>query len=307
MKLSTKILLLIAPVILISAAASSYIIYSTQKNSFIKRENNVLQLNMEKLAGHFRQSRSFLHSYAYTLTQSDMVKRYFLTEQNLSRDLKLVNNLREAIYFLQDGDESYTGLAILDSNRKLSYYADNSDDSLAQIDENILEFVDQHYQDTLETSSTNYIQNSQGEGMLVHYEMLDNEMASPTTSHQFNDVFFVVASVSLDKFTALRKQIEFDYQTSLFFTPVAVSLENGVTHSIKLAPELYATVDPAQFLLENKLDSIWNKLSLSFALSAFITVVLLLILLSRNVITPITRLDRQLQQVEKNSARTLNA
>ncbi|MCG9558010.1 bifunctional diguanylate cyclase/phosphodiesterase [Vibrio kanaloae] len=305
MKLSTKILLLIAPVILISAAASSYIIYSTQKNSFIKRENNVLQLNMEKLAGHFRQSRSFLHSYAYTLTQSDMVKRYFLTEQNLSRDLELVNNLREAIYFLQDGDESYTGLAILDSDRKLSYYADNSDDSLAQIDENILEFVDQHYQDTLETSSTNYIQNSQGEGMLVHYEMLDNEMAPPTISSQFNDVFFVVASVSLDKFTALRKQIEFDYQTSLFFTPIAVSLENGVTHSIKLAPELYATVDPAQFLLENKLDSIWNKLSLSFALSAFITVVLLLILLSRNVITPITRLDRQLQQVEKKQRKNI--
>ncbi|MFA0676736.1 c-di-GMP phosphodiesterase A-related protein, partial [Vibrio sp. 10N.222.51.A6] len=66
MKLSTKILLVIAPVILFSTAASSYIIYSTQKNSFIKREDNALQLSMEKLAGYFQQSRSFLNNYSYT-------------------------------------------------------------------------------------------------------------------------------------------------------------------------------------------------------------------------------------------------
>ncbi len=305
MKLSTKILLLITPVILISTAASNYIIYSTQKSSFIKREDNALQLNMEKLAGHFRQSRAFLNSYSYTLTQSDMVKRYFFTEQSLSRDLELVSNLRKAIHVLQDGDESYTGLAILNSDRKLNYYADNSNDVRAQIDTKILEFVDQHYQETLATSSTNYIQNSQGEGMLVHYDMLGKKAVAPSTNSPLNDVFFVVVSVSLDKFNALRKQIEFDYQTSLFFTPIAVSMDNSVTHSVKLAPELYATVDPAQFLLENKLDSIWNKLSLSFALSALVTVILLLMLLSRSVITPITRLDRQLQQVEKKQRKNI--
>ncbi|MEZ8107190.1 c-di-GMP phosphodiesterase A-related protein, partial [Vibrio cortegadensis] len=58
MKLSKRILLLIAPVIIISAAASSYIIYASQKDALIKREDSYLQLNMEKLAGHFRQARS---------------------------------------------------------------------------------------------------------------------------------------------------------------------------------------------------------------------------------------------------------
>lgn len=132
MKLSTKILLLIAPVILISTAASSYIIYSTQKNSFIKREDNVLQLNMEKLAGYFRQSRSFLNSYSYTLSKSDLVRRYFLVDDNPYRELELLDNLRETIQFLQDGDDSFTGLALLDGEQKLSYYADNSRDALAK-------------------------------------------------------------------------------------------------------------------------------------------------------------------------------
>ncbi len=305
MKLSTKILLLIAPVILISTATSSYIIYSTQKSSFIKREDNALQLSMEKLAGYFRQSRSFLNSYSYTLTKSDMVKNYFMVDDNPNRELELIDNLHETIQLLQDGDDSFTGLALLDGDRTLSYYAENSSDPFAKMDPKVLEFIDHQYQETLATSSTNYIQNSQGEGILIHYEVLDKKTVSTPISYQLNNVFFVVVSVSLDKFNSLRKQIEFDYQTSLFFTPAPVSLGHELTQTVKLAPELYATLDPAQFLLDNKLKSIWNELSLSFALSAFVSVTLLLILLSRCVISPITRLDRQLQQVEKKQRKNI--
>ncbi|CAH7208831.1 Biofilm architecture maintenance protein MbaA [Vibrio chagasii] len=305
MKLSTKILLLIAPVILISTAASSYIIYSTQKNSFIKREDNALQLSMEKLAGHFRQSRSFLNSYSYALTKSDMIKRFFLAEENPSQELALIDDLHETIKLLQDGDDSFTGLALLDGDGTVSYYAENSRDPFAEMDPKVLEFVDRQYQEKHVTSRTDYIQNSQGEGMLVHYEVLDKKSVSAPISEQINDVFFLVVSVSLDKFNSLRKQIEFDYQTSLFFTDEPITLGHGLTQSVKLGPELYATLDPAQFLLDNKLKSIWNELSLSFALSAFVSVGLLLMLLSRCVINPITRLDKQLQQVEKKQRKNI--
>ncbi|WKY58543.1 EAL domain-containing protein [Vibrio sp. SNU_ST1] len=305
MKLSTKILLVIAPVILVSTAASSYIIYSTQKSSFIKREDNALQLSMEKLAGYFQQSRSFLNSYSYTLTKSDMVKRYFMVDESTDHQRELVGNLNETIKLLQDGNDSFTRVALLDGDRALKYYADNTNDPLATMDPKILEFIDHQYQKTLATSSTDYIQNSQGEGVLVHYEVIDKKSVSIPVNSQPNNVFFVVVSVSLDKFNSLRKQIEFDYQTSLFFTPVFVTREHELTQSIKLAPELYATLDPAPFLLDNKLKSIWNELSLSFALSAFVSVALLLILLSRCVITPITRLDRQLQEVEKKQRKNI--
>ncbi|PML33632.1 c-di-GMP phosphodiesterase [Vibrio sp. 10N.261.52.A1] len=99
--------------------------------------------------------------------------------------------------------------------------------------------------------------------------------------------------------------MEFDYQTSLFFTDEPISLGNGLTQSVKLGPEFYATLDPAHFLLDNKLKSIWNELSVSFALSAFVSVGLLLMLLSRCVINPITRLDKQLQQVEKKQRKNI--
>ena len=299
MKLSTKILLLIAPVILCSAAASSYIIYTTQKSSFIKREDNALQLSMEKLAGHFRQSRSFLNSYSYTLTKSDIVKRYFLGGDNPYRELELIDNLQQTIQLLQDGNESFTGLALLDGNRNLSYYAENSSDPFAEMDPKILKYINDKYLETSATSDISYTQNSQGEGILVRYELLDKRTISTPLSYQLDDVFFVVVSVSLDRFNALRKQIEFEYQTSLFFSSAPVAPETELTQSVKLAPSLYVTVDPAKFLLDNKLRSIWNEISFSFGLSALVTVILLLMLLSRSVINPIARLDRQLRQVEK--------
>jgi len=305
MKLSTKILLLIAPVILFSAAASSYIIYTNQKISLIKREDNALQLSMEKLAGHFRQSRSFLNSYSYTLTKSDIVKRYFLVGDNPYRELELIDNLQQTIQLLQDGNESFTGLALLDGNRQLSYYAENSSDPFAEIDPKILKFINDKYLETAATSNISYTQNSQGEGMLVRYEVLDKRTISTPLSYQLDDVFFVVVSVSLDKFNSLRKQIEFEYQTSLFFTSSPVAPESELTQSVRLAPSLYVTVDPAKFLLNNKLRSIWNEISFSFALSALVTVILLLLLLSRSVINPIARLDRQLQQVEKRQRKNI--
>lgn len=299
MKLSKRILLLIAPVIIISAAASSYIIYASQKDALIKREDSYLQLNMEKLAGHFRQARSFLNSYAYTLTKSDIIRQYFLNAQNPYRELELIENLQETIKVLQAGDSSFSSLAILDSNQDLLYYAENSTDPFAEIDPAILHHVKQKYQTSLAASDINYVLSSQGDGMLVRYEVLDKRTIARPLIKQQDDIFFVVVSVSLDKFNTLRRQIEFDNQTSIFASSEPINTNKGLTQSIKLANDLYITVDPAQFILNNKLQDIWRQLILSFGTSALITVLLLLILLYRYVINPITRLDKQLQQVEK--------
>ncbi|WP_394249048.1 EAL domain-containing protein [Vibrio profundi] len=306
MKLSTKILLLIAPVILCSTAASSYIIYSNQKSAFIKREDNALQLNMEKLAGHFRQAHSFLNSYTYTLTKSDIVRRYFALEHNSDIERKLITNLQETIQLLQDGETSYTGLALLDGNQDVLYYAENRNERTAQLDPKILEHIRFQYQNNAALSNISYTQNSQGEGVLMRYEVLDKKtLASPLHESHSSDVFFVVVAVSLDAFNTLRKQIEYEYQTSLFFSDGIVSVDKGLAQSVELSSGLFATVDPAQFLLNNRLDNIWNKLSASFALSALLTMALLLALLYRTVINPITRLNTQLTQVERKQRKNI--
>lgn len=305
MKLNHRILLLIAPVILLSAAASSYIIYSSQKNALLKRTDSYLQLNMEKLASHFRQTHALLNSYSFTLAKSDIIRHYFAHENNPYRELELVDNLNETIDILQPGDVNFVALSILDENQNELYYAENSYDPFARFDPKVKTFVEHEFKQTHKTSAVSYTENSAGEGVLVRYDVLDTQTLQTPLSYNRDEIFFVVVYVTLDKFNALRKQIEFDNQSPLFFQPRPPQKRTQLTQSVELQPDMYAILDPAPLLLRQHLNGIQKELMMSFGLSALITVILLLMLLYKHVINPILRLDDQLQQVENKQRKNI--
>ncbi|ELE5892861.1 EAL domain-containing protein [Vibrio fluvialis] len=305
MKLNHRILLLIAPVILLSAAASSYIIYSSQKDALLKKTDSYLQLNMEKLASHFRQTSALVNSYSFTLAKSDIIRHYFYYEHNPYRELELVDNLHETISILQPNDSQYVALSILDGNRKILYYAENSYDPFAQMDPLVKQFVDQRFNQTGKTSDISYTENSAGEGILVRYDALDTKTLQTPLSYNRNEVFFIVVYVVLDKFNTLRQQIEFDNRSQIFFQDHPPENPQKLTQSVELQPGMYAILDPAPMLLRTHLDQIYKELTLSFGMSALITVLLLLILLYKYMINPILRLDKQLQEVENKQRKNI--
>lgn len=305
MKLNTRILLLVAPVILLSAAVSGYTIYNGQRDALIKLEDSYLQLNMEKLAGHFRQSVSLLNSYSFTLTKSDIIRHYVANSDNPYRQFELIENLQDTIANLQASQQSFTGIAILDDKKRPQYYADNSNEPFAKLDPPILEYVEQTYDATSHTSHIGYTQNGQGDGVLVRYDALDKRTLSSPLSYNKNELFFVVVSVSLDAFNRLRNQIEFDNQSSIFFTPEPLAQAGTQTHTVKLLNDFYATLDPAHYLIRNKLNKVSQNLAIAFGLSSVTTVLLLLFLLYRHVIRPISTLERQLREVEGHKRKNI--
>ncbi|WP_241033855.1 putative bifunctional diguanylate cyclase/phosphodiesterase [Vibrio maerlii] len=253
---------------------------------------------MEQLRGYFQQAASFINSYSYTLTHSEILKQYFRNENNPYRELELVDNLQDTISILQQDNTNYSSLAISDSNFDILYYAENSDDPFADIDPKITQYLRETFTATKQATHTSYVRNSQGEGMLVKYQALDKRTLDKPLSYNQNNVFFVVFAVSLESFNNLRRQIEFNNQTAIIFTDHPIFHANRLIHSVRLYPGLYATVDPATFLLESKLDSIWNDLVYACLSSAIITLILILVLLNLNVTRPISRLDEQLREVE---------
>lgn len=50
----------------------------------------------------------------------------------------------------------------------------------------------------------------------------------------------------------------------------------------------------------NKVDKVWLELALSFGIAAFCTITLIVLVLYRNVLRPVSRLDRQLKELEAN-------
>jgi len=298
MKLSTRVLLLVVPVIMLSAAASSYSIYVNQKNTLIKRENSYLQLTMEKLAGHFRQSVSLINSYSLTLIKSDIIRHYYSQPENPYRDMRLINNLQTTIDDLQPNKQDNIAVAIVDSKAGVKFYADNQSDPFSTLDENVLKYIRHIYKQTGELSHTGFANNYQGQSILIRYDVLDSNTLSTPLSYNKDEIFFVVVSLSLENFDQLKRILEFDNDSSIFFAQEPVR-KSGLTQSVELKPNLYAVLDPAQYLLEQQLNKIENKLLLAFGASAVSTVLILLFLLYRHVIRPITSLDDQLQEVEQ--------
>ncbi|MDW6003150.1 putative bifunctional diguanylate cyclase/phosphodiesterase [Vibrio mangrovi] len=304
MKLNHRILLLIAPVILFSAAASSYIIYVTQKDALIKRTDSYLQLNMEKLAGYYRQTNTLVSSYAYTLAKSDIIRHYFFHEQNPFRELELVDNLHETIHTLQPKQKQFVALSILNGQRKVLYYAERSNDPFAQMDPKLLRYIGQIYQQTKKTAYVGYTENSSGEGVLLRYDVLDTKTLETPLSYNQDEIFFVVVYATLNRFNVLKKNLEFDNKTTIFFTGKPPEKE-GLSQTVELQSGLSATLDPAPFILNHQLNSIQKELIFAFGISAFFTVLLLLLLLYKHVINPISRLDNQLQEVENNERKNI--
>ncbi|MCG9784388.1 EAL domain-containing protein [Vibrio brasiliensis] len=297
MKLSTRVLLLVAPVILLSAAISSYSIYVNQKDAFIKRENSYLQFSMEKLASHFRQSISLINSYSLTLTKSDIIRHYFGQPDNPYREMRMIESLQETIASLQPNQEDDIAVAIIDSQKQVRFYADNQSDPFATLDTNVLDFVEHFYQRTGLNSHTGFAKGYQGQSILIRYDVLDAHTLASPLSYNRDQIFFVVVSLSLNKFDQLKSNLEYDNDSSIFFSSEPV-IKSGLTQSIELKTGLYATLDPAQYLTTEKLAKVENRLLLSFGASSAATVLILLFLLYRHVISPITHLDRQLREVE---------
>ncbi|WP_391089180.1 EAL domain-containing protein [Vibrio sp. NH-UV-68] len=297
MKLNTRVLLLVAPVVLLSAILSSYSIYISQKEALIKREQSYLQLSMEKLAGHFRQSVALINSYSLTLTKSDIIRHYFHQLDNPYREMKLIEALQTTIRSLQPNQRDDISIAIVDGEQHVRFYSDNQSDPFSTLDQNVLNYIQTTYQTTGATSHTGYTKSYQGQSILIRYDVLDNHTLASPLSYNRDQVFFVVVSLSLEQFDQIKRILEFDNDSSIFFSKQPI-MTSGLAQSVELQPDLHAVLDPAQYLITQKLSQIELHLLLAFGLSSLATVLILLFLLRRHVIKPITQLDGQLREVE---------
>jgi len=298
MKLNTRVLLLVTPVVLLSAALSSYSIYHNQKDALIKREASYLQLTMEKLAGHFRQSYALINSYSLTLTKSDIIRHYLDPQENPFKEMELQDDLQRTIATLQSSGQDTIGVAILNNQRQARFFADSQSDPFSKFDEKVMRYVNYIYQQSGQLTHTGFTKNHQGQSVLVRYNILNPDTLVTPFNYDNDEIYFVVVYLTLSQFDQLKHILEFDNDSSIFFTDHPV-YKSGLNHSVELKSGLYATLDPAQYLLNDKLETIERKLVLSFASSALVTVLILLILLYRHVISPIAKLDKQLLDVEQ--------
>ncbi|CCN33566.1 Biofilm architecture maintenance protein mbaA [Vibrio nigripulchritudo SO65] len=298
MKLSKRTLLLIIPVVVLSAAISSYIIYLGQHTALIKLEKSSIQLNMEKLASHYSRAANFLNSYTYTLSHSDVLRSFFNDTHNPYREFELSRSLHQTLTDLTVHNGNFAALGILDNQFRTTYYVENQVDPYSWLDKKIASFVKQGVQNGI-WSQTEYLFNKEAGGVLVKYDIYNRQTFSSAKQAIIPENFFVVvAMIETTEYDNLRHALEREHLTVLTYAPEPPTHTRELTHSVQLSPTRWATLDPSSFVVENKLGEILFKLLIAFSMSSFITVSLLILLFYRYVIFPITRLAKQLREVE---------
>ncbi|MGP8306939.1 EAL domain-containing protein [Vibrio sp. YIC-376] len=301
MKLSSRVILLVTPVILLSAVVSSYIIYSIQKVTLIKREDSYIQLQMEKLAGQFRQANIFLNSYAYTLSKSDVLQDYLINHDNPYRERVLFNRLDETTEVLSYGYNGDASMAILNGKQKLLYYTENQFfESTGAIDPKVLEYISDSFDEHGDFNHTGFIYNSSGQSILLQYGLVDKRTGEQPLSFDPSNSFFVVVTVSLEAFSDIKHDIEFDTHSVITFAKKPIYLDIPLAQTIELLPHFFAILSPAEYLMWNKVDKVWLELALSFGIAAFCTITLIVLMLYSYVLRPVARLDKQLKELEMN-------
>ncbi|GEM75786.1 GGDEF domain-containing protein [Vibrio sagamiensis NBRC 104589] len=312
MKLSNRVILLVAPVVLISALVSSYIIYSIQKVALIKREDSYIQLQMEKLAGQFHQANTFVNTYAYTMYKSNAFQDYFFYQDKITKDddpykKGLWQRLGESASVLSYGYNGEANMAILDGKQNLIYYTDNKYfDPGSELDPKILNYIRQDH--TLEKSSehTGFIYNSSGQTILLKYQVFDKKTGKTAQHFDPENVFYIIVSASLDEFNAIKHVVEFETHSVITFSDRPIFLDLPLSQTIELMPNLYAILSPAEYLMWEKVDKVWLELAWCFGVASIITIGLIVLVLYHYILSPVSNLDNQLQEIESKKRKNID-
>ncbi len=134
----------------------------------------------------------------------------------------------------------------------------------------------------------------------MQYELFDKRTGEPPLSFDPQNVFFVIVSVSLEAFNDIKHEIEFDTHSVITFSDKPIILDIPLAQTIELLPHFYAILSPAEYLMWNKVDKVWLELALSFGIASFCTITLIVLVLYRYVLSPVSHLDKQLREIESN-------
>ncbi|GAK85078.1 diguanylate cyclase [Vibrio ponticus] len=253
---------------------------------------------MEKLAGHFRQSYSLINSYALTISRSDIVQQYLNVPDNPVVEMKMLANLQGSIASFESISNDSIGIAVLDNQFTPRFYLDNTYDPLSKIDNQVLKYIQRTFTQVSPQQHIGFSRDQQGRSLLIYYQVINPTAWGTSYNAETQSPSFFLVYLTLEEFDQLKQQIEFDNQSSIFFTSESVT-KTGLMISTQLQSDLYANLDPAEYLLADKLQSIQHKLLVFFIASSVVTLLILIVLLYRHVISPLVRLDRQLHEVEQ--------
>lgn len=299
MNLNKRVITLIIPVIIAIYGIGTYLIYKGQVQDLVHSEQQQLERNMSELAIVYANRIRFIDSYLYALSQSNSIHNYFEDRSDQYREVALAESLEDALDQLKPTDAQFASFALLSSKLEVQLYYENSLDPFAEISLNQTDFVRSQIQSG-HIQATQYIETKANtyNALLVKYKLLDTRTLTIPLKHHLKNTIAIVVSIDANIFYRQKTYIEQYFNAKVILSTNPIEKKPPFSMSSKLAPQLYASISANDDFLIDKKNQLLFSLASTFLAMTLGSTILLIVLIQRFLISPITRLDRELEKID---------
>lgn len=297
MTLSKRAALLIFPVILAGYILTAFQVYSLQKDSISRLEQNRLNQRMTEFKAAFSTYSSFVDSYLFSMQTGERLRLFIAEQDDLYRQTALGASLKRAIMRFQQQTSGFVSFALIGPELDVQYYFENSPDPFASISAEQINFARQALEKGRLTS-WEHLTGKKPNSVIQQSALIDSRTFSPPLASQLTHAIQIIVAIEPTLFDQLVAEAEAEYGAGIVLGKQPVLAKDGrLAASIELKPGYCISLIPDEGYLIGVLGSLKQNLLLAAVVLSSLTIGLLLLLVRRFITGSITELDTQLTLV----------
>jgi diguanylate cyclase (GGDEF)-like protein len=304
MKLSKRALTIILPVILLGNIFIALSVYWIERKSMEQAEISRLSRQMERLESLFNRDLDFTRYLVFLMQTGDVIRSFVRETDESFRTTAIGAKVQDGIEFFSNNSNLFVSFAILQSDQKIEYYFEKSEDPFASMHAVQLETAKRLMQGS-ELTSDDFVQDEDGP-LLIHSELIDRTTFSKPLATQKQFALIVQSAVRPRDFLKMKAELEQEYGAAVVVAP-KIDVEKGTFTAVgSLLPDLKIGLRLTKPYMAAQFQTLEVTLAAGCLILSFGSVGILLFLIRRTVTGPIATLDRQVTDVLSGRRQSLD-
>ncbi|KQT85885.1 bifunctional diguanylate cyclase/phosphodiesterase [Aurantimonas sp. Leaf443] len=296
MKLTSRALLLIFPVVLTSYALAAMTIYMVQRDSVQRLEETRLRQQLSHLSLLYSNDETINRGLLELLVSSSTLRVFVQEADTGFRSNALSSRLEETIRQLSDDPQKFISFALYRTTQAPEFYFENSSDPFAEISLAQLNQA-RALVSSARLSSSALVDRDGQSALIVSSVRLDPVTMGRPVGGGIARAITVQTAIRPARFLQLRQEMEREYGAKLEISTDWRAAEDGISASAALGSGLVMRLTaPASYTTE-RLDGLKLMLCAGTIVMSLLSICLLILLVRRFIIHPVSDLDRQVTEV----------
>lgn len=294
MSLNRRLILLLLPIVIFGYGFATFFVYQYQKINIVELEQAKLEQRMLQLQGLFNEEAAVTDNLMGLFLEGRYLANFLSREPSSYRDSALSQSLNQMTNQFLINSSSRVSFAMYNGVGQPLFYYKRSADPFADISpaHQTLSF------DMINNRiiSERQLVNDESGSRFISGRLLDRVAFLPFKGRDIRASVQLSFSVQLDQFSTLLGRLEESYMTTAKWSNIP-NEEKGLSHSIEVFPGYYLTVQPHEAVISSPMLAFLIRLIATAVALGSVTYGLLLLLISRFITSPITKLDKELTEV----------